>query len=384
MTLQAFPHPVMMAPFVGAAGGNIYTSTNGINVEATIQLNAAGDGVGVVFQALETTMIDQITFWVAVATTAGTAGDIEVSIQTLDSSGLPSGTPVTSSNTATQTISTTGRKAVSGIAGSATLTVGTQYALCIVAGAGWDRDLTIRYAWGTSGASISMPYAVSKTAASWTKLSGTTFGWFFGAEDSSGNPLVIPGLVGAATIAAPTFNDASNPDERGNRFVLDAPKTCIGVAYYNSAGSAPGNTDAFAVSLYSGLTGTPTQLATAAIDGDAQTTNVIHYGYFPAPVDLAAGTTYALAFKPTSTDTQSVARYEYDSASDREVLMGPDFYMTSRDGGSGAPAASGNAFTDDDTKVYCVWPIFSKSDDATGGGGGGMLVHPGMVGGMRG
>lgn len=371
MTLQALPHPVMLAPFVGAAGGNIYTSTNGINVEATIQLNAAGDGVGVVFQALETTMIDQVTFWVSVATTAGSAGNIEVSIQTLDSSGLPSGTPIASSNTATSAISTIGRKAISGVAGSATLTVGTQYALVIVAGSGWDRDLTIRYAWGTSGASISMPYSVNKVSGSWAKASGTTFGWFFGAEDASGNPIVIPGLVGAATIAAPTFNDSSNPDERGNKFVLDAPQTCIGVAYYNSAGSTPGNTDAFSVSLYSGIAGTPTQLATQAIDGDAQTTNVIHYAYFPSGVDLAAGTTYAVTLKSTSSDTQGVARYEYDNSSDREVLMGPDFCMTSRDGGSGAPAASGNSFSNDDTKVYCVWPIFSKSDDAAGGGGGG-------------
>lgn len=377
MTLQALPAPVVLAPPVPAVFGNTHTSSTtgtGIGTEATVTLNAAGDGVALIFTARETTMVDAISFVVSVVTTAGTTGDIVATVETLGTTGNPSGTPVTSSNSPTSTISTTGRKEISGIAGSATLTVGAQYALVLTAGAGWDRDLTIRITWGTGG-QTGYPYFASNTTGSYGKGSQTVFGYFLGAKDSGGNPILLTCAVGAATITNQSFSNSTNPDERGNRFSLAVPATCIGIAYSNAAGSAPGSTDAYGIALYGDVTGTPTLLATANPDGDAQVTNLVHFAFFDAPVNLSASTVYAVTIKATSTDTLNVARYGYDSSSDRAVLLGADFYAVTRDGGASVPTAGSPAFTTDDTSVYCVWPIFSKFDDAAGaGGGGGPLV----------
>lgn len=377
MTLQALPQCVLLAPFLPAVMGNTHTSSTtgtGIGSEATVTFDAAGDGVALVFTAQKTTMVDAISFYVSSVTTAGTAGDIVATVEALGTTGNPGGTPVSSSNSPTATISTTGSKEIAGIAGSATLTVGAQYALVLTAGSGWDRNLAIRITWG-SGGQLGYPYFCSKTTGSWAKGSQTVFGLFMGAKDASGDPIVLTSAVGPATIANQSFSNSTNPDERGNRFMLAVPATCVGIAYSNAAGSTPGSTDAFGIGLYSSPTGTPSLLATANPDGDAQMTNLAHVAFFDAPVDLAANTVYCVTIKATSTDTLNVARFGYDSASDAAVIMGADFYAVTRDGGSGVPTTGGSAFTEDDTSVYCVWPIFSKFDDAAGaGGGGGPLI----------
>ena len=371
MTLQALPHYVVMGPVVPGTFGNTHTSSTtgtGLGSEATVQFNAAGDAVAFIFTALSTTMIDKISFVVSVVTTAGTAGDIVATVETLGTTGNPSGTPVTSSNSPTSTISTTGNKEISGIAGSASLTVGAQYALVLTAGSGWDRDLTIRITWGAGG-QTGYPYFASNTTGAFGKGSQTVWGYFLGAKDSSDNPILLSCAVGAATMTVQTFSNSTTDDERGNRFSIAVPATCIGVAYSNAAGSTPGSTDAFGIALYGDVTGTPTLLATANPDGDAQMTHLVHYVLFDAPYDCAANTVYAVTIKATSTDTLNIHRYGYGSSSDRACIMGADYYSVYRNGGAGNPTAGSPAFTTDNTSVYCVWPIFSKFDDAVGGGG---------------
>lgn len=367
MSLIQLPHPVIFGPFVPAVMGNVLTSTNGISTEATITFDAAGDGVAVIFQAQSTTMVDLIAFWVSTATTPGSAGSIEATVQGLNSSGLPDGTPISGSNTASATVSSTGAKTISGIAGSASLTVGELYALVLTAGSGWNRNLAIRYAWGTGGGAISLPYIASKTSGSWGKGAGTTFGWFLSAADAGGAYMTIPGLVGPATITANSFSDSTGNDERGNRFILPAPATCIGLCYYNSAGSVPGNNDAWAVSLYrSPVLAAPTLLGTKDIDGDAQVTNVIHFAYFSTPVDLAPGTIYTAALKARGTETLNVPSFDYSTGVQANCLMGDKFWSTVRNGGSGSPSTGGDEFTDITSSVYAVWPILSCVDDAAG------------------
>lgn len=372
MTLQVFPNDIVLSPFLPGVMGNTHTSSTtgtGIGSEATVTFDAAGDALGLIFTAQETTMVDAISFVVSTVTTAGTTGVITATVETLGTTGNPSGTPVTSSNSPTATISTTGSKEITGIAGSASLTVGAQYALVLTAGAGWDRNLAIRITWGTGG-QTGYPYYAANTTGSYGKGSQTVWGYFLGAKDSGGNPILLTATVGAATITNQSFSNATNPDERGNRFTLAVPATCVGIAYSNAAGSTPGSTDAYGVALYSGHTTSPSLLASANPDGDAQMTHLAHVAYFDAPVDLSANTVYAVTIKATSTDMLNVARYGYASASNAACIMGANFYATTRDGGAGNPTTGGNTFTDDTTSVYCVWPVFSKFDDGASSGGG--------------
>lgn len=360
MTLAALPAPIVGGPPLPTLLGTGLTTS--IGSQNTFTFDGASDGLAIVFQAQTTTCPDLVSFVVNTVTAAGTTGTIDATVQTLDSSGLPSGTPVTNSATGSATITTTGVKTISGMVGTATLTVGEFYAVVIQAGAGWDRTLTINTSM-SSNVQQGFPYLCSKNgAAAWGKNNTGTVGWQMGIADSGGNYMYVPGFCGAATVALQAFSNSTNPDERGNRFVLNAPATCIGVQVWMAGG--PGANDNHSIYLYSGHTGTPTTLASKVIDGDNQVSGAGHTYLFDAAVDLAAGTTYAIALKADGTETASIPLYDYSSNAHLGGFFGTSFYSTTRNNGSGA-------FTDDDAKVYAIFPIFSKFDDATGGGGGG-------------
>lgn len=372
MTLQTSPFIVPMIP--ACAPSVMGLAAASVGSLASITFNGAGDKIAMVFQAYSTTPPDSIDWHIGTVTTAGTTGVIEATLETLATDGTPSGTLVTNSATGTTggTISTTGYKSVSGMAGTASLVVGTQYALVLTAGAGWDRTITMAYSLGANSG-LSMPYALTKdSAGAWTKAPTTNWGYLWGCRDSSGNRMYIPGLAGAYSTAsaAQTFSDATNPDERGNRFSLPFPAKMIGLWVAYTGGSAPGANDNFSVSAYSDIAGAVTQLATVAIDGDAQGGNWPHLVLFPSTISLAANTVYGIALKATGTDSASLFRWDFNANADLGFFMGIDFYSITRDGGSGAPTGGGNTFTTDSAKVYSVFPVFSAFDDGAGGGGG--------------
>lgn len=359
MTLQALPAPIICGPPLPVIlGSGLTTSIGGQN---TYTFDAQDDGLAVIFQAQTTTCPDLVSFVVNAATVAGTAGDINATVQTV-SNGTPSGTPVTNSATGTATISTTGVKTISGMAGTATLTVGEFYAVVIQAGAGWNRTLTISTHYG-SNTQQGFPYLLTKNgAASWGSLAAGSVGWQMGIADSSGNYMYVPGCAGAMTAALQSFANSTNPDERGNRFVLSAPATCVGLQVWTAG--LPGANDDFSIALYSDHTTSPVTLASKAIDGDNSAFAAGHTYLFNTPVDLSAGTVYAIAYKADGIETANIPRMDYASNAHLGGFFGTSFYSTTRNNGSGA-------FTDDNAKVYAIFPILSKIDDATGGAGGG-------------
>jgi hypothetical protein len=370
VTAQALQAPMVMTPFGGAVPTGVLTTSLGS--DQTFTFNGAGDKVAFVFQSPGTTVPDIVAFVVATVSVAGTTGTIDCTLETLASDGTPSGTAVTNSATASATASTTGVKTASGMAGTATVTEGQEYAVVLTAGSGWDRTLTIKLSTGSAQGNIGFPYTLTKdSAGAWAKSTGTNCGWCLGLAASGGTYLQIPGLLSAYSLASyATFSDATNPDERGNRFSLAVPATCIGALVIYNGGTTPGANDDYSVSLYSSHTGTPSQLATKAMDGDAQGAGAPHIVRFTSAVDLTANTTYALALKANGSDNASLLRWDYSANADLAGVLGTSFYSTTRDGGTGAPTTGGNSFTDDNAKVYAVFPLFSKFDDGAGGGGG--------------
>ena len=360
MTLQALPAPIIYGPPLPIIlGSGLTTSIGGQN---THTFDAVDDALAIVFQAQSTTCPNLVAFVVNAVSVAGTAGDINATVQTLNTSGAPSGTPVTGSATGTATISTTGVKTISGMAGTASLTVGEFYAVVIQAGSGWNRTLTINTHYG-SNTQQGFPYLATKNgAAAWGTIAAGSVGWQIGLADSSGNYMYTPGCAGAMTAALQSFADSTNPDERGNRFVLSAPATCVGLQVWLAG--PPGSNDDHSIALYSSHTTAPTTLASKSIDGDYSAFAAGHTYLFNTPVDLAAGTVYAIALKAAGTETANIPRMDYDSNAHLGNFLGTSFYSTTRNNGSGA-------FTDDSAKVYAVFPLLSKIDDATGGAGGG-------------
>lgn len=363
MTAQALQAPAAYTPFLGAIPtGNITTA---VGSNANFTFNAAGDKIAFVFQAPSATVPDIVAFRCDTVTTAGTAGAVDCTLETLDTAGLPSGTPVTGSATASVTFSTVGVKTASGLSGTATVTQGTQYAIVLTAGAGWDRALTLLVSTGESQGALGMPYNLTKdTAGAWTKrIVGPNLGWCIGLAAAGGTYLHIPGLGGAYSDASlQAFNDATNPDERGNRFSLPFPATIYGALVMSTWGSAPGANDNFSLSIYTSHTSaTPTQAETIAIDGDAQVQGLSHVILFDTGVDIAANTVFALAIKAAGTEDANMVRWTYASNAHLASHLGTNVYSTTRNNATGA-------FTDNSTMVYGIYPLISKLDDGAGGG----------------
>lgn len=357
MTLVAAAAPVPYAPFMPG----MWSATSALGSDSAVTFNGAADKMAFVFQAASTTPPDQIKFRCSGFTSGG---DIDVTIETVDATtGFPSGTPVTNTNTVTVTVSSTGTKTASGLSGTGSLTVGTQYAIVFTAAVGFAGNFQLLRSTGTNAGS-GTPYSLTKdSAGAWTKASTGNTGYAIGFFDSGGTAIHMPGFSGAHTGVFQAFSDSTNPDERGNRFVLPFAATCWGALVFLSLGSAPADTNSFALSLYSDHTGTPSQDRTISIDGDIAAAQAGRIIMFSSPIDLAANTTYALAVKATSSGNVSLLKMSYAANAELGGLFSTSVYSTTRNNSSGA-------FTDGNTECYGIFPLLSQFHDGAGGGGG--------------
>lgn len=343
---------VTLAPYLSFGGIGTALGSN-----ITMQFNAAGDKVAILFTAEESTVPDLIAFSVVAVTTAGSAGSIDATLENV-TTGDPSGA-VTNSATGSGTISTTGQHTISGMAGTATISPGTQYAVVLTAGTGWNRDLTIRISVGSSG-NQSFPVVKTKdSAGAWTISGATNCGFAFGLADSGGTYINLTGFMGGYLCALQAFGSGTNPDERGNRFVLSRTRTCIGVLSLHTGGSTPGANDDTKFKLLSSHTSSPVTEMTVTLEGEVQGGNCPHIVMFGDSFVCQAGVTYAITMEALGTDTQSVPRWDYLTNAHLGSVLGTSFYATTRND-------LGNC-TDDSDSVYGIFPIFAEDDD-TGGG----------------
>ena len=172
----------------------------------------------------------------------------------------------------------------------------------------------------------------------------------------------IPHIT-ATTLAVST---STTPDEVGNLFIPTIASRIAGVQVYIAQ-----TTGTFDVILYSSANAVLASFSTT-------NTNIVSGSalrlFFSSSYDVVAGDTYRLVLKPTNTTNTSTIYYTTKDNIDL-TAAGDDYYMTERtDAGS---------WTETTTRVCGIFPIFGGFDDGAGPGGG-MLVHPGMTGGMNG
>ena len=100
------------------------------------------------------------------------------------------------------------------MAGTATITEGTIYAIVLTAGSGWDRNLAIRISYGNTS-SQGFPYVKYKdSAGAWTVAEQSNSGWPFGIANSSGTYFKQHGFAGAHDCVLQAFSSSTNPDSR--------------------------------------------------------------------------------------------------------------------------------------------------------------------------
>lgn len=353
---------------------------NSVGSAATMTFNGAGDKIGFVWTATSTTVPDLAAFYVSSHTSTGT---IDCTIETVDATtGFPTGTLVTNSATASVSVTGTGIKTAAGMAGTATISAGTEYALVLTATAGFAGTFNVQWAQGAGG-NIGYPYLLTKdSGGAWTKQTTSNSGYFLGMADTGGTYIQTDMLSGpVSSFAYQGVTDSTNPDERGNRFVPTVPCTCYGAWVGLGLATTPDDTHSYALSLYSSHTATPVQMATDVFDGNIQATSTVRYLPFTSPQALSAGVTYAIAIKPTSSGGVQFLRAQLGANARLQTLTGTTtMYSTTRDGGAGAPSGGGNNFSDTNTDIYLILPVLSKYDDGAGGSGAGSPI--GLVGAM--
>lgn len=365
MTAVLLPFQIGYHPannfFEGGGIGNSLGST------ATVTFDSAGDKMALIFDAAEVSATpDGITFNIR-GFTVGTDGDFQATIEGVDTAtGTPDGTPLTGSNTVTSTITTTGNKKITGIAGTASLAGLSQVAIVLTAIAGtstWNRTATLALGFGTAQGVSAFPYIASYNGTSWSINSGCNTGWPMGALDAAGDGMVIAHASGGHTAAYQNFSSSTNPNRRGNWFTVDAPMTCTGARLVMNMGS-PDSGDDHSVLLYSDPLGTPTLLASSVREPLVSAGSAPRTYLFDTEVSLSPGTVYGVVLAATDTATKGFLRADFLDAASMKCLAGGVMASITRNGDSGA-------FTEVDNQLYAIAPLVREIDDATGGSGGG-------------
>lgn len=314
---------------------------------ASLLMDAAGEMVAMAVQIPKTGNIAKFHARIATVTSSQS---LTGSVQSLDASGLPDGTPIQS-----------GTHAVPASNTWATFDFGTDYAATkgqfkafVIAWTGTAGNLNIAADNATLTLRAANNYPLLFTA-SWAKQARTPIVIL---EYDDGSFAHLPGAVPGVTTNV-DYNTGSTPDEAALRFSLPIPMTVSGIMY---AGRMNGDVD---LVLYSGTTA----LATCSIDKDFNvgTGDGVFMGLFETPQALTASTVYRAAVKPST--ATSVRLFYFDASSNNWLDQydgGKECYWSQR--------TDAGAWSDTTTRRPQIGLIVSGLADDAGGGGG--LAHP--------
>lgn len=164
-------------------------------------------------------------------------------------------------------------------------------------------------------------------------------------------------------ITTTTVTSATTPDELGIKFQIPVSAELYGISWCGAAQND------LSIKLYNAA---DTVLSTGAVNLSTgiETYNSIRtvYGVFPAPIELAADTTYRVTLLPGASNI-GVLNTTYSSAAHLQGdILTNNYVMTSRtDAGS---------WTDETTKVVAISLMFNSIDTGSGSSSGGTKIMP--------
>jgi len=300
--------------------------------------------IAIITRAARAGAIHSIDFPTATVTTGQ---DVTVSLQDIDSSGNPDGTPDQSGTVTVASSDDNVWKSVT-FGADRTVAAGEIFAVVIdwTSTAG---DMQIRATAGLSG-----------EASYFARYSGS---W---ARVSRGPELVIHyadgviangyGLLGAGT-SNTSFGTGSSPDEIVNLFQLPAGGRALGAKFRGRIESAE-------IVLYNaaGTVLATAYIAEGAFNSATTFTSMFYVPFLTTKPTLSADTNYRLVLKPTSADTARLYAFDFISSAARAGFPdGARIQRTSRtDAGS---------WTETDTSISALSLVLDTIE--TGGGGSG-------------
>lgn len=329
------------------------TASAGISTGGMTALTGAGNYTAIICQAQVAMSISQIEFAIGTFTSTGTC---TVGLETVNGSGLPSGSAYGGSTVSATSgnITTVGQWLVTALGGAGTTVVGDFFAIVIrwVSGS----FAVARVTNASTPFSGAMPYVVQNG----TPSSMGSFHMMVAAGDGT-NYLDIPSIIPCVTVTSTGFNNVASPNEIALRFQLPFKARLLGGGFYQNG--AGGN---YMLNLYD--TGTTVLTGTAQPGVNQSGSGNMGYTstFLASPQLITPNTTYRLAMTPTSATNVSRTTYNLNSAALLPAMPGrAQCYYSTRNGG---------AWTDDTTKVPLAYLILDQlSNDAGGGGGPGII-----------
>jgi hypothetical protein len=215
---------------------------------------------------------------------------------------------------------------------------------------------------GITNAAGTFPYH-SLFTASWVKNLSS---YVLALKYDDGTYHFPSGCYPASALNTVTFNNTTNPDERGLLFQLPFPATLEGLYWRLDL-----DNDADLI-IYDA---SDVAQRTFSLDKDIRSSSAGQWNniIFSSPLDLAANTNYRAVIKPTS--ASNISTYDWDAGvSLNNFIGGSTWKHTTRNDGAGA-------WTDSATKRPWMGLILNGFDDGTGGGSSGPanLIGGGLV-----
>lgn len=345
MALVTLPRPIAIGPDMG----NRYPTATG-TAQSTVA-DAAGEGMACIFQAQASVTIDAVAFVVAAVSVSPT---VKVSIQALDASGNPDGTPIGTEITS-GTLSA-GTVLITGLGASVTL--GVNYAAVIVYNSG--TSVTLRTAHGSNAIS-SFPRMANNVGAGWVKQAFSFYGVPIALGTSSTAMLAWDGFAGPATITSVSYTDASNPDEYALRWLMPFKMRVIGLVA--ALGAPAAGTFSIVMTDSSGNDVGSTYKSYDA-DISALTTQGRMQLLFASSFVTTANSVYFCGVKSDSTGSMAILDSQFTSNIYLPAYFSADWYLGTR---NGAVNGTGTAWTTNDLRVPRIFPLVDQIDDGAGG-----------------
>lgn len=346
-------------------------------------LDASTDALEYIFKANAPITINQIG--VRLGAITGTTPTYRVSLQGVGTTGNPDGTVKGATNNALKTFTP------SGLGWSNNtwhwLTLDETYTCA----RGEDLAVVIDYSSGTvdgsnnasftstiNGGVLGFPYVIQNNATVRTRQGAVPIFGYASAGAAYGFPI--------QAVTNTNFNTGSTPDEYALKWTLPAgwglTYQVVGV-YMLFAMPATGKT--ITLTLYD--TDANTALQTVTHDSDYVTGAANRPMFVPFDESslsaLSFGSTYRLSIKTSDTSNQTLYTIDMAAASDWDAWSGgQNFALATRTDGATSGGGEGNGWTTDATKRLYMALVLADWTEPTASGG--VLINPGMSGGLRG
>lgn len=333
-------------------------------------LDNAADRIAVVFSIPKTGNVTAVGW---TTTTVTSSQSIDTRIETIDAAtGHPSGTLYHANATVAQATLASTTYYEPTFASAAPVTAENMVAVVLqyTSTAGTISFRTINQLFN----SLMFPYGDCNLTGSYGKDTSKTLSIVLKYDDGLYYEVGVPLPISNTNISVSYNVDTVTFDEYGIKFSVPVPCRVSGVWLGGSNVSAGGTAD---VVLY-GSDGSTT-LESISLDGDIQagsSTAGYMYMKFATPQTLTKDTYYRLTLKPTNATNSTLMEFTYASSAILDAISGgSNVHETKR--------LNTGAWTDTTNIRPWMGVIIDQLDNGVGGGGG-MIVNPGMDGGMRG